>query len=206
MAFLSLLPSEFNPLFRILDDYDDACCSKPPMEHLRPSHLQHTRSFAPRFDIRESDDGYHLDGELPGVNQDNIDIAFTDPQTLVIKGSSQRNFSSSLTEPHQPGENPSESDSENTSKSLQPTVEDEEASGTVATAPTPKHSEVNPEPSHDSECKYWVSERSIGEFHRTFTFPTRVDRDAVRASLRNGILSIVVPKELASEFRKIRIE
>ncbi|KAH8694229.1 HSP20-like chaperone [Talaromyces proteolyticus] len=54
--------------------------------------------------------------------------------------------------------------------------------------------------------KFWVSERSVGEFNRTFNFPTRVDQDAVKASLKNGILSIVVPKASRPAVRKITIE
>ena len=54
--------------------------------------------------------------------------------------------------------------------------------------------------------KYWVNERSVGEFERIFTFPGRVDQEAVKASLKNGILSVVVPKVVATEARRINIE
>jgi len=42
--------------------------------------------------------------------------------------------------------------------------------------------------------KYWVSERSTGVFHRTFSFSGLVDQDAVKAHLENGLLTVVVPK------------
>lgn len=32
--------------------------------------------------------------------------------------------------------------------------------------------------------RYWVSERSVGEFHRSFAFPARVDREGVEANLK----------------------
>ena len=54
--------------------------------------------------------------------------------------------------------------------------------------------------------KYWISERSVGEFERRFSFPGRVDQDAVKASLKNGILSVVVPKIVRGEARRIVIE
>jgi len=57
-----------------------------------------------------------------------------------------------------------------------------------------------------SVAKYWVNERSVGEFHHSFAFPAHVDQDAVKASLKNGILNIVVPKETAPQSRKINIE
>lgn len=34
----------------------------------------------------------------------------------------------------------------------------------------------------------------MGDFHRTFAFPLPVVEDAVRATLENGVLSLVVPK------------
>lgn len=46
----------------------------------------------------------------------------------------------------------------------------------------------------DGKPNYWVSERSVGEFHRTFTFPSRVDNEGVKAKLKDGILSVTVPK------------
>ncbi|KAH8755187.1 hypothetical protein F5882DRAFT_444803 [Hyaloscypha sp. PMI_1271] len=42
--------------------------------------------------------------------------------------------------------------------------------------------------------KYWLSERAVGEFSRSFKFHVRVDQVRVQASLKNGLLSIVVPK------------
>jgi HSP20 family molecular chaperone IbpA len=197
--FLPRLPSELNPVFRLLDA-DDACCSTRPMNLSKP---RPTPSFSPKFDIRESKDGYHLDGELPGVNQDNIEIDFTDSHTLVIKGHSQRN-TNNATEPQEPDDT-SNSDTAST-KSHQPTVEDEDASSSKAAAPAPKPSdEVGSKQESEPSDKYLVSERSTGEFRRTFTFPARIDQDGVTARLRNGILSVVVPREPARA-KKIRVE
>ncbi|KGO73699.1 HSP20-like chaperone [Penicillium italicum] len=77
---------DFGPLFRLLDDYDDH----------RSSRSQSTvRPFSPRFDIRESEDAYHFDGELPSIDQKDIDIEFSDPQTLVVKGRTEREYHNS---------------------------------------------------------------------------------------------------------------
>ena len=53
--------------------------------------------------------------------------------------------------------------------------------------------------------KYWVSERSIGEFSRTFSFPSPVDQDTVTAGLDNGILNLSIPKAKKKESRRITI-
>ena len=54
--------------------------------------------------------------------------------------------------------------------------------------------------------KYWVSERSVGEFHRAFSFPSRVNQDEVKASLKNGILNVVVPKAPSYKAKRIDVE
>ncbi|KAL4985052.1 HSP20-like chaperone [Aspergillus falconensis] len=205
MAFFPRYCSgDFAPLFQLLDDYDMHQATR------RPNKATNVRTFAPKFDAYEQGDRFYLDGELPGVEQSNIEIEFTDPQTLVIKGRSERNYH------NQQSEAEADDRSETSSvKSLQPTVEDwdemNDATPAVERTPasTPKgkaaertSSTKRKEPAY----KFWASERSIGEFHRTFTFPTRVDQDAVRASLSNGILSVMLPKEPAPQLKKVRVE
>ncbi|KAF3929058.1 hypothetical protein ABW20_dc0104457 [Dactylellina cionopaga] len=46
-------------------------------------------------------------------------------------------------------------------------------------------------------ARYWVSERSIGVFERKFKFQHLIDQDNVKASLENGLLTVVVPKREA---------
>ncbi|PTB42850.1 uncharacterized protein TrAFT101_001427 [Trichoderma asperellum] len=54
---------------------------------------------------------------------------------------------------------------------------------------------------HDS-VKYWVAERNIGEFYRSFTFPQRVQQDGTTAALENGVLTIHIPKKLDDDSAK----
>ena len=157
---------DFASLFRqILDDYDvhrSSQDSEPPLAPLSAN--------VPRFDVRETKDSYNLDGEIPGALQKDVEIEFADPQTLVIKGSSEREYRT-----------PNET---NTGK-------EETGSGDE----------------HDgNQPRYWVSERSTGEFQRVFKFQDRVDQDGVKASLKNGILSVAVPKQPAPSPKKVAVE
>ncbi|CBF81205.1 Hsp20/alpha crystallin family protein [Aspergillus nidulans FGSC A4] len=205
MAFFPRYCSgDFAPLFQLLDDYDMHQATRRPNKK-----VTNVRTFVPKFDVYEQGDRYYLDGELPGVSQSNIEIEFTDPQTLVIKGHSKRNY-------HHKSEPDTDDKSETSSvKSLQPTVEDwdemEDATPAVEQTPSlgPKEKAVEKNSSTRSQepaYKFWASERLVGEFSRTFAFPTRVDQDAVRASLNNGILSVVLPKEPAPQLKKVRVE
>lgn len=154
--------SDFGSLFRLLDDYD---------VHRSGRSQPTAGSFSPRFDIRESDDYYHLDGELPGLARKDIDIEFSDPQTLNVKGRSERAYLTSGPEAEAQGNEVEQVDKRS-------------------------------EPIH----RFWASERAFGEFQRTFSFPVSVDQENVKASLNNGILSILVPKATTSTTKKIAIE
>lgn len=207
MAFFSC-SSDFSPLFRLLDDYEThrgrptySSPSPPTKSASKPSStLKPARSctFTPAFDVRELDDRYCLDGELPGVDHGNIEIEFSDPHTLVIKGRTERNYQTHDTESRS-----------GSPRWRQPTVEDEDEASTTETDTvdsTVTSRQLTADNTQSPPFHYWASERSIGEFQRTFTFPGRVDQDAVRASLKNGILSVIVPKEAAPKTKKIRVE
>ncbi|KAK0707383.1 HSP20-like chaperone [Lasiosphaeris hirsuta] len=53
--------------------------------------------------------------------------------------------------------------------------------------------------------KFWLVERSVGEFERAFEFPTRVAQDGVTANLQDGVLSVIVPKAKKHEVRRVVI-
>lgn len=172
MSLFRTVPStgDFSPLFRLLDDYD--------VHRSSPAESTTVRSFTPRFDVRETEDAYYLDGELPGTPQESIEIEFFDHHTLVVKGRAEREF-------HKGNDNTEPAEPQGASSS--------DVARTVTKSDNKQH-------------RYWVSERSIGEFHRDFSFPGRVDQDKVRASLKNGILSVVVPKVTVTGSKKITIE
>ncbi|KAL6233190.1 30 kDa heat shock protein [Aspergillus navahoensis] len=173
-------PGDFSPLFRLLDDYDT---------HRSNRSQTAVQSFAPRFDVRESNEAYHLDGELPGIPQNKIDIEFTDPQTLVIKGRSEREYHSSSDENNKAEQAERENQAQGESSEVAKTGEKQISTKRAANKP-----------------RYWVSERSVGEFQRTFTFPTRVNQDDVKASLKDGILSVLIPKAVAPSAKKVTIQ
>ncbi|KEY81916.1 heat shock protein Hsp30/Hsp42 [Aspergillus fumigatus] len=171
-------PGDFAPLFRLLDDYD--------FHRSTRNQASSVRSFAPRFDVRETNDAYLLDGELPGIANKDIEIEFSDNEILVIKGRSEREYHSGTPE-----------------QATQESSDDKQKESTEVV----KSGDKQVSKSDNKKHRFWVSERSVGEFHRTFQFPTPVDQDNVKASLKNGILSIVVPKKVVNTgARKITVE
>lgn len=199
LSLISEPASSFTPLFRLLDDFDSYQNANNNHQH----HHHHggiMKSFQPKFDVKEVADAYELHGELPGTDQKDVEIEFTDNQTIHIKGRTERSFTSG-TPPAGFVEAPKAKEAiTNTSHKV--TVEEEGAEATATPSSEVTKAQEKPK---EPKSTYWVSERSVGEFSRSFTFPARVDQDAVRASMKNGILSIIIPKVKKLESRKITI-
>lgn len=215
----------FTPLFRLLDDIEshsrEAQCNGA-----RRHHRRQARVFNPKFDVRETDTAYELHGELPGVERDNIHIEFAEPQTVVIRGRVERSYTAGTP----PAAAVQDADAETSgavadrdwesvtadkeseaeaTPSHQATVSDEETETTKeqgsAAEPAEKPVEEKPEEPKQPADKYWLSERSVGEFTRSFNFSSRVEQEAVTANLNNGILTVVVPKAKQHEPRYINV-
>ena len=211
-ARCSPIRHEVAPLFSLFDE---------TFNELHRASRVARRQFNPRFDVKETKEAYSLEGELPGIDQKNLNIEFTDEHTLTIKGRTERHTESGRrseaveAEKKQSVEEAPVTSETNSVMSHQATVEDEEPANSSAAAvesntnATPEVTEQQPaktEEERPAEQQYWISERQVGEFTRSFSFSQRVNQEAVKASLKNGILSVVVPKAPAPESRRINIE
>ena len=214
---MSLLPrffaNDFAPVFRLMDDYASHVASRTGGS-LSSGFSNTLKSFQPRFDIKEDRESYQLQGEFPGLEQKDLEVEFTDAQTLSIKGRTEKHHeegthpSAQLEQPAQQDQLTGESE---TSSYHKASVEDDEATAPILTpaesTPQESNAPASTEPERKADkSRYWLSERSVGQFARTFTFPSRVDHENVKASLKNGILSIVVPKSQAPATKHINVE
>jgi HSP20 family molecular chaperone IbpA len=193
---MSLLPRylhtsdrEYGPFSRFLDDifhYGRAVEGAHGRSH------KNIPTFQPKFDVIELDDAYKLHGELPGLQKKDIHVEFIEPRTLLISGKIERSSSygslpegwlgvtqSPVTEQ---GEFSGQSEKEGKSK------EEAQNDGKNIAVEGSKGTETATYP------KTWVSERSVGEFSRTFSFPHHIQQDETEASLDNGVLYVKIPK------------
>ena len=53
---------------------------------------------------------------------------------------------------------------------------------------------------------YLWREYGVGHFYRSFSIGARVDVDGIKAELKNGVLTLFVPKSEAAKTRKIEIK
>jgi HSP20 family molecular chaperone IbpA len=189
--------TSFTPLFRLLDDFDTY--SRQSNNGGRRSEMPH---WQPKFDVRETGDAYELHGELPGVDKKDVHIEFTEPQVMVIRGKSERVYTAGSPPASLLEDSAKQAAIGEGKASHKATVEDEAEAESQTQVDVTKPAE-HKQPA--DRAKYWVSERSIGEFARTFNFPTRIDQDAVMASFNNGILNITAPKAKKHESRRIAV-
>lgn len=56
------------------------------------------------------------------------------------------------------------------------------------------------------EANYYLSERSYGAFSRTIPLPVEVDSERAKASFKNGVLELVIPKKEEAKPKEIKIE
>jgi len=179
--------NEFPRLFSALDDpffstpISSLISLRPGVTKNDPNNDAVQRpSFRPSFDVRETDKEFLLDGELPGLDKDNLEIEFINLQTLRIKGHVERSL---------------KFDAPENQKEI---AQSEDASPKEATK------EIEPA-SSKSRTVYSSVERLVGDFSRTFKFPSQVDTTKVTAALKNGVLSIRVPKLEYANIRKIMV-
>ncbi|KXL47775.1 hypothetical protein M433DRAFT_155769 [Acidomyces richmondensis BFW] len=208
--FYSNVESEFAPMFKLLDDHASHVLANSNRRGggswFGPSSLSSSlRDFQPRFDVKETEQAYELHGELPGVEQKNIEVEFTDPQTLRIGGWTEY--------VREEGERPAALEGGKTQDKIEggyhkPTVEEDETATTQSgkEKQMAKGSTKEQAKQEEPKAKYWISERATGSFSRQFSFPQPVDSDAVKASLKNGILSVIVPKKSAPTSKRITVE
>jgi HSP20 family protein len=219
--FAPALRSESNNIFSILDDYASLMANRSNV--CAPSLVKPAPTFRPRFDVKETKDSYELYGELPGIAQKDINIEFTDATTISIRGRTESvreegRRPTAAVEP-QPEQqklaDSTETESTSSSKNYhKASVEDEEfttitSEGTTEDTPAPSEAPSQPQEvakSPEQASNYWFSERSVGSFARSFSFAQRVDQENVKASLRDGVLSIIVPKAAIPANRSISIE
>ncbi|KAH8146754.1 uncharacterized protein LAJ45_09128 [Morchella importuna] len=178
----SAFPSD---VFRFLDELHQVAA---PTTSSGPNK----RAFSPNFDIHETDCAYILEGELPGLeDKSKLNIEFTDDNTLLISGRIEKSVTRSSPDTE--------------SKPIEGGEAGEKKKDTQVAKQTDDSQKQVSKHTEGPQLRYWVSERTVGEFQRSFQFPGGIDIDNVKANLEHGLLKIVVPKKEVVKGRKVEI-
>lgn len=195
--------ADVSPLFRFFDEFNNHLSAH---DGGSSNHNQRAvRTVRRNFDVYETKATYELVGELPGFEQKDVNVEFTDPTTLVVKGHVQRQYGVG---DGQVAQGRITADVGEGQQSHKATVEDEgqeegQQEGQQVAKSQAEEENTN---NHQQKARYWVAERTVGDFYRYFEFPAPVDQESVKANFKNGILSISVPKTKPQQPKKITIQ
>ena len=139
---------------------------------------------ANRADVIETEKEYTIEIETPGYQKPEISIEFSsDRKSVTIKGKRESQF---------------EEEVEGKEKEPKPKGLGKKVAKALRKGEKKKdESEEYP--------KYWISEREVDEFSRTFNFESALDVDKAAATLEQGVLTIVVPKAGVTRMETKRI-
>ncbi|MBQ0050700.1 MAG: Hsp20/alpha crystallin family protein [Treponema sp.] len=65
--------------------------------------------------------------------------------------------------------------------------------------------EESSEAEKKEECKWLIRERSCTKFSRSFSLPEDVDGEQLSATVKNGVLSVIMPRKAITAPRRIQI-
>lgn len=133
----------FGAFFGRGDNFARAPRAAQPREHVS------SRVWSPGVDVLEDADNIVIQADLPGMNQDDIDIEVTD-DSLTIKG--ERKF-----------------------------------------------------PAEANRDQYIRVERQYGAFQRSFTIGVPIEAEQIKATYRNGILELTIPKAEITRPKKVPV-
>ena len=105
--------------------------------------------FAPRIDVRETDDTVLVEAEMPGLEEKDFELTLTQ-SALTLRGEKRREY--------------------------------------------------------EEKGSAYCYERSYGSFERTIPLPCEVEADQVKATYRNGVLEVTLPKSESARANARRIE
>lgn len=168
------------PLDELRDELDrlwTSLVTAPPLHGWGPRSEE---SVFPAVNLRETDDGFTVEAEVPGLGVSDVDISVAG-DCLVLKGA-RRGDDAAFT--------PSAVD----------VVEPSDRGGTAGPKPAPAD-----RPAAGGNVVWLLRERGTGAFERRITLPVPVDSQRVEASLVDGVLTVVCPKLAACQPRKVPV-
>lgn len=180
----SIFSNEFHSLF---NDLDRISAATP----FTDSSL--AASFAPRVKLVEHGNEYKIEAEVAGFPKEALTIDFPDARVLRLSGKFEQ----------ENNHNPKSADfaPEAVAARTSPAAQSSSCSTEVTTTAADHEKQLG-----SKNGRIWHNERISRSFTRNIGLPGAIDTDAVKASLENGVLSIVLPKlEKATSTKRVQI-
>lgn len=144
----------------------------------------------PPTDVLETNQGYEIHAELPGVQKQDIDIQVPDNHTIVLKGE-VKYAKTEESNNQQVSTSSSKDDIKQQDQTDSAAQEVSSANDTTSVANTNTNAVTT---ANASVPHWWRSERMTGSFSRSFSFPQAIDPDTIKALYKDGVLTVTIPK------------
>jgi len=144
-------------------------------------------AWAPHIDVSETDQEFHIEADLPGVRQEDINIQVQDGM-LILSARMQQGQESSR---DQQGQQSPDSQS----------AWSEGQDGQNGQSQSQQLQQSQP------QRQYHQRERRFGYFERVMSLPPSVDEENIQADFRDGVLTLRLPKmqQIGQQGRRIPI-
>lgn len=194
--------SPFFPLFRndqnVFDVFDD----QPFFGFRNPAFLDAVNATRTnnRANVTETDKEFRLELEVPGYQKSEITLEYgQDGRVLIVSGKTEKSYEEGPAPESVDAPKPVTVENvQEESKAEDGPKGDEKSSAVVETS---KEQSVGT----PAAPKYWISERTVGSFRRSFSLPPGLDLDKASASLEHGVLTVVIPKATKHSSHRITI-
>ncbi|CAO3633557.1 unnamed protein product [Cunninghamella blakesleeana] len=149
----------------------------------------------PPTDVLETNQGYEIHAELPGVQKQDIDIQVPDDHTIVLKGEVKYAKTEESNDQQQISSSNDDIKQDQIDSSTQ-VASSTDNSSTAPTSVTNTNNTANAvtAASAVNTPHWWRSERMTGAFSRSFSFPQAINPDTIKALYKDGVLTVTIPK------------
>jgi len=193
--------SPFFPLVRQNDSLWDSLDDHPFLNFNSSFFRDANISRPNRANVSETENEYRVELEVPGYKKNEVNIEFgADGKSVTISGATEESREEG-TRPQ--GVTVEEVPEEGERK---PQQQQEKPKGEQQQSTAVAQSDQERQVGQPAGPKYWISERTVGSFTRTFSFRNALDAEKASASLDHGVLTVIIPKATKSSAKKITIQ
>jgi hypothetical protein len=172
----------------------------PHYSFLAPATSLPNASWSPRTDIRETDNAYIVEIEVPGLKdgqEDEVLVQWMSPRTVIVSGDSKRRTLTTASG----GRKDSNSGFVNVESGESPSKKGDEDGGSLKRTAS---REEEPPLATLPPIPFLIAERHVGYWRRSFTLPqdadfdldpnTCVEGERLKVRIEAGVLEIQVPR------------
>jgi len=163
-----------------------------------PELARFVRNAFPRAELKEGPTSFRLEAEVPGFRKQDLSITFVNDHAIRISGT-QRLIEAETDQ--------STDGVRHVSNVVEDTIND--AKQTVKSPPTEGEYEsyvINPSDAEEDYQIIGMDREFDSSFSRHYELPEKVNREAVKAKLDHGILTVILPKLHTGPPQSIRID